>query len=184
MSLSSQQGSCDWLSGTAHLRASPAPRSICIRFSRVAESNTACLGLVAALVFILPTWWTVYLLKRLNETYRSLNAHTSCVNALTFPNGDSWRAGWWWVLVLFWSVTSSFSCHHTSEDSFMRFLPGGCLRAGRDVRWPQSTSSYTQSVIVILQLTNCCQTSILSLIFSVSNPYISAQVLCLCVYGL
>jgi len=34
MSLSSQQGSCDWSSGTAHLRASPAPRSICIRVAR------------------------------------------------------------------------------------------------------------------------------------------------------
>ena len=105
----------------------------------------------------------MYLLKRLNETYRSLNAHTSCVNALTFPNGDSWRAG---VMVSsFWSVTSSFSCHHTSEDSFMGFLPGGCLRAGRDVRRPQSTSSNTQFVIVILKLTNCCQTSILSVTF-------------------
>jgi len=82
----------------------------------------------------------VYLLKRFNETYRSLNAHTPCVNALTFPNGDSWRAG---VMVsacfiVFWSVTSSFSCHHRSKDSFMGFLPGGRPRAGRDVRWPQS----------------------------------------------
>jgi len=62
----------------------------------------------------------------------------------------------------------------------MGFLPGGCLRAGRDVRRPQSTSSNTQFVIVILKLTDCCQTSILSVTFSVSNRYIvSAVLVCL-----